>query len=218
MKPLFRIFVFTCFLLCFAVACTSVEEELESDAPGEQDGGPGGGGSATKATAVWKRVSVLRADLSRALELGNAELCQELDALDCFSEVHLAALGGNEPFKQAQYTVIPEPSAISAVAVERVVLAACSNRVDADRALNANARVFTHYSLAGAADATDANFLSQFDDQNTELYRRILARDPSAEELTIMRKLLDGGEQVSHQDLAKLSCFAIATTSEFLFI
>ena len=218
MNSVFQNFLICILMLCLGVACTEEPLELE-DNPGDQNDNPGGGCEGTvKASAVWKRVSVLQADLSRALELSATDLCQELDSLDCFSEVHLAALGGNEPFKQAQYSVIPEPSAITAVAVDRVVLASCANRVDADRALNNEARVFVHYDLSAMADANDNNYLSSFDQQNTDLYRRLLARDPSSQELTIMRKLLNSTNPISNQDIAKLSCYAIASSSEFIFI
>jgi hypothetical protein len=92
---------------------------------------------------------------------------------------------------------------------ERVTLAACTRRVSLDQA--GAPVVFRHVDLgAGALSAGAAGVEAQVD----ELYRRLLSRDPTAEERAAVATLAEG---VSGSDFAKLACFSIGTTTEFLF-
>ena len=168
--------------------------------------------------AHWKRVKAIKHDLAYALDLNEDELCHELGSLSCFDQVHLSALGGNEPFILTQYEPIESPSAISAVVTERVVLAACSNKVDIDQ--QSTATVFTQYDLSAMAEPRNNDYLAALDLQNTLLYQRLLARDPTQEELTLLQELTQDtqGNAISNADVAKLSCFTIATSSEFIFL
>ena len=168
--------------------------------------------------AHWKRVKAIKNDLAYALDLNDDELCHELGSLSCFDQVHLSALGGNEPFILTQYEPIESPSAISAVVTERVVLAACSNKVDIDQ--KGTATVFTQYDLSAMAEPLNSDYLAALDLQNTRLYQRLLVRDPTQEELTLLQSLTQDaqGNAISNADVAKLSCFTIATSSEFIFL
>ena len=51
-------------------------------------------------------------------------------------------------------------------------------------------------------------------EQVDALYRRLLSRDPTDDERTIVASLADGQ---SGADFAKLACFAIGSSTEFLF-
>jgi hypothetical protein len=53
----------------------------------------------------------------------------------------------------------------------------------------------------------------------TALYHRLLARDPTPAELTLVASLADdvNGVPVPPRDFAKLACYAIATTTEAMF-
>jgi len=168
--------------------------------------------------AHWKRVRAIENDLAYALDTPVDQLCQELGTLSCFDQVHLSLLGGNEPFVLTQYEPVESPTAISVVAAERVVLSACSNKVDSDQ--SAQATIFTEYDLSEMSKPTDSAYLAALNAQNTSLYQRLLVRDPTKEELTLLQSLAvnDEGEAVSNSDVAKLSCFAIATSSEFIFL
>ena len=57
------------------------------------------------------------------------------------------------------------------------------------------------------------------DAQITELVRRFHAREPSQAELDLLRQLAEPleGTPVSAREFAKTLCYAVATTTEFVF-
>ena len=162
----------------------------------------------TVETLRWKRVGAFVADLGRALELNGDDLCTELGLLSC-EDLHRLPLGGSDPFGAAIYEAPATPMNTTSVLAERVTLAACSNRVTLDQ--GADPVVFKHVDLsAGSLSSDDAGVSAQVD----ELYRRLLSRDPTDEERTIVASLADGQ---TGADFAKLACFTVGTTTEFLF-
>lgn len=164
----------------------------------------------------WKRYAALENDLAQALELDPGEICQEFGRNSCIEEVHLAPLGGNEPFKTGLLEPSAEPLATTPAVVERVLLSACSKRVELDRQTPEAAKVFTSLDLAARAPAPGSDAARA---TVTELYHRLLARDPLPSEVLAVAQLAqDGaGQSISAVEFASLSCFAIGTTSEFLF-
>lgn len=164
----------------------------------------------------WKRYAAFESDLARALALPREELCRELGSEPCIRKVHLVPLGGNEPLFTGMYEPSAEPLATTPTVVDRVVLTACSNRVARDRAVGADALVFAAFPLDGAAprpDDASARALV------AALFRRLLARDPTDSELEVIAALAADrdGQPVSAAEFAKLACFAIGTSAEFLF-
>jgi hypothetical protein len=90
--------------------------------------------------------------------------------------------------------------------------------VDADtvRPTAADPRVFRNLDLTAASvDRDDPALASDVE----ELYRRLLAREPSEEELELTKGLADPVDGVSPtaRDVAKMACYAVATSTEFLF-
>lgn len=162
---------------------------------------------------VWKRHHAVEQDLARALELPAEELCTELGELNCIREVHLAALGGNDPIGQGLYEPLAGPLVTTPLAIDRVALAACGTRVERDTQAPV---VFTQLDLSGEAPAADS---AAFQDTVTTLYRRLLGRDPQATEMSRFAELRvdDAGASVSAASFAQLACFTIATTTEFLY-
>ncbi len=160
---------------------------------------------------VWKRYRPLEGGLMDGLELTKKELCNEIGTKSCIDEVHLVALGGNEPFNSANHIQATAPTPITSIAIDRVVLAACSKRVEKDKAAGASAVVFKAFPLNGNLPAEAAiNTLS------TELVQRILARDPSAAEL---KALAESAKMFETPDMLALGlCVAIATSSENIFL
>jgi hypothetical protein len=190
------------------LACSSSESGRSSKPTCEPDAG-----TATRESLLWKRGTALTADLARALELAPSELCKELGSKSCL-DVHRVALGSSDPFGSGLLEAVPRPLATTGVVTDRVVISACSARVDADEA--GNAKVFEGVELGSApAPDDDPAFASAV---GTPLYRRLVGRDPSTDELATLSELgRDGsGGPVSRSDFAKLACFAVATTSEFL--
>jgi len=165
---------------------------------------------------LWKRGGALTNDLGRALSLSQDELCTELGTTAC-GEVHRVALGSSDPFGSGLVQAVASPLATSAIATDRVALGACSKRVDLDA--KDKPKVFTNIDLSSGDMPTKQADVAQFaSDVGTLLYRRLLARVPTESELGIIEKLaVDAdGKPVSKIDFVKLTCFAIATTSEFL--
>lgn len=163
-------------------------------------------------TVVWKRTDALLADLAAAMELPRAELCKELGEVDC-GQVHRVALGANDPFEKALYRPFAEPLQTTPLAVERVVLQACSSRSKLDQA--GDAVVFKHFDLSAASVSEDQLALL-----GTELYRRLLGRDPSDKELAAFAalRLDDSGAELPAARVALMACFAVGTSREFLFL
>lgn len=160
---------------------------------------------------VWKRYRAFEQGLSQGLQLSAKDLCYELGSRKCVDEVHLTVLGGNEPYKAGQFDRGQAPTALTAVAVDRVVLSACSQRLELDRKAAGKAVVFKHFALYGPApDRT------KLEAQSQDLYRRILARDPSAAELKVIAGL--GNQGLSNDKLALMLCYAIASSSENLLL
>lgn len=158
----------------------------------------------------WKRVAAFTADLSTALELSDDALCNEVDAFPC-RDVHLVALGGNDPYGAAQYEPVATPLATTPTAVDRVVLAACENAVARDE--SGAPAVFTE--LAPTAEPADPAALTA---QAEALYRRLLARDAEPDELALIAELAFDpmGVPRSAREADVLACFAIGSTTENL--
>lgn len=164
----------------------------------------------------WKRSAAFEADLAAALELAPGDLCSEFGTEPCIRKVHMVPLGGNEPFLTGMLEAAQEPLASTPTVVDRIVLTACANRVARDREAGSKAEVFDAFPLDGKAPApTDKATRTLV----TDLYRRLLARDPAAHEVDRIAALArdEDGKAVGASDFAKLACYAIGTSAEFLF-
>jgi hypothetical protein len=125
--------------------------------------------------------------------------------------IHVISLGGNNPFMGGLLDVLPEPIVITPIALERVALAACGERVARDA--SGTPVVFRHVDLAApTVDATSPGVSATLD----EMYKRLLARLPSAAEREGALSLLSG-PPISGAELARLTCFLVATLPEFAF-
>lgn len=159
---------------------------------------------------VWKRYRAFEHGLTTGLAL-KKDFCLELGNKACIDEVHLTVLGGNEPYKAGQFDRAQAPTALTAVAVDRVVLAACSQRLELDRKAKDSAVVFRHFPLSGEKPSgTAVEALAK------DLYQRILARDPQAAELKVVTDF--AGQGLANDKLALMLCYAIATSSENLLL
>lgn len=180
---------------------------------------PGGGDldpstASTRNRLIWKRHHALVQDLARALELESTELCTELGELDCVHDVHLTSLGGHDPVVQGLYEPVAAPLSTTPLALDRVALAACGRRVQLDREAPA---VFTALALDGDAPAADE---PAFEQTVATLYRRLLGREPTPDEIELHAHLLvdDADGRVAADRFAHLSCFVVVTSAEFSFI
>ncbi|RYZ57400.1 MAG: hypothetical protein EOP07_09985 [Proteobacteria bacterium] len=160
---------------------------------------------------VWKRYRAFENGLVKGLALDKKDFCSELGKESCIDKVHLTVLGGNEPYESGQYERAQTPTALTAVAVDRIVLTACSKRLELDRQAAAAAVVFKHFPLSGAAP--DAKALEA---QTTELYRRLLARNPEANEIAAVEAIR--AQNLTADKLALMLCFAIGTSAENILL
>jgi hypothetical protein len=190
-----------------------------SNANGDGVNAPGLGAAAAYATSqngslLWKRHAAFEADLMRALELKREEVCKELGARDCIRDIHVIALGGNDPFRSGINRPPSQPLSTTSIVVDRVLLSACSARARADKAKPA--KVFTELDLQGPAPRPDAPAV---DATISSLFRRLLARDPRPSETAQIKTLLDPGDDSpqSGEEFATLACFVIGSSLEFLF-
>lgn len=185
----------------------------------------GGGGSedtgaeelqrAQRGELQWKRNVALQRDLMRALELPEDGVCNELGRGSCAREIHHISLGGADPLHVGLYEPLPDTLVSTPIVLDRVVMSACASRASLDR--GGQPVVFTGLDLGAAAAPSPDD--EAFAATVTALYRRLLSRDPEPHELTTLEALTvgDDGEPVSAHDFAVLTCFAIGTSTEFLF-
>jgi hypothetical protein len=166
---------------------------------------------ATRADLRMKRWRQISQDLSGALQLQTDELCREAGNFDC-NEIHVVPMGGIS-VDNGLYAPIDGVSVTTGLAIERVLLSACWTRLERDMAGEQPAVVFTQIPLEDTTlDDTAA------DAQATLLWQRLLARDPSPDELAAARGLHvgiieDGGRNA---EWALSLCVALGTSSEFL--
>ena len=218
MKPLSLLLLTGC-SLDFAADSLSPGEAPDETTGGEDGGGDGGSTTtdpgpayapSVRADLRLKRWRQLSLDLEGALELPEDELCRETGLYDC-TTLHVVPLGGISA-DNGLYAPQEQQSVTTGLAIERLALQACMNRLELDRA----AEVPVVFSLIDldATELADADA----DAQATELWHRLLARDPSAEELEGARALYgstiaEGGDNGAW---AAMLCFALATSTEAL--
>jgi hypothetical protein len=191
--------------------CNADEQASPSSRPGSSDFQV-----SAKNDVLWKRRAALENDLARALELEPASLCIELGRARC-TDVHLMPLGGNDPFESGIFVPASEPLATTPVVIDRVLLSACGQRARLDQQAPAGqAVVFEALDLNGSAPSPDDARVTA---TVAALYRRLLARDPSPDELRVVSDLTmnAASEPIAAVEFAILSCFAVGGSTEFLF-
>jgi hypothetical protein len=188
----------------------------EENPPGGEPpgGGPGAGAVSKKARLKFRGGDRLVTDLAEGLGLPRDEVCKELGAYDC-SIVHKVVLGGVEPYHSTIYEPVPKRAVPSALAVDRVALAACGRRAALDFEAPASALVFGE--IAADPQMGDAALEAVV----ARLYDRLLRRAANAEEKAALvgfaRELSSELGPEAPRRFATLGCFAVATTAEALF-
>ena len=162
-------------------------------------------------TLIWKRYRPFEHALMSGLALSKTEVCMELGKRSCIDEIHLTVMGGNEPYQNAQYERAQSPTILTSVAVERVVLAACEQRLSKDKSLGSQAAVFNQFPISDQKVSK-----KKIRAQARNLYNRLLARDPNDDEIDVIFELLD--MNMSAEKIALSMCFVIGTQAENLFL
>lgn len=143
--------------------------------------------------------------LSRGLGLEPSEICSELGTYDCIENAHRIALGGVEPYQLRFNRPLRTLPVTSLMAVERVVLSACTTATARDPSLNGRARGTPKEELRVVVES---------------LYSRLLQREASAAEAKALLDFFDEVQPNSSDpvhDWAVLACFAVGTSVEALF-
>lgn len=210
-------------------ACTSDSEDVvlstdpspASDAGGFDAGNPppAANVSASKRQRLrFKGAERFRNDIAQALSLSPNEVCTELGQFDCVEFVHTITLGGVEPYVLGVNSPSENTNATTPLAVERVALAACANRVDKDLQAPNEAVLTSGLTFRdGKLDLGTPGPTSFVEN----LYRRSLLRNPTERELAhhleLYRAVEADGQDRPGRDWAVLSCFAVLTSEEGLF-
>jgi len=184
--------------------------------PGEEEPSPPTGPNydlgepvSVRGDLKMKRWRQIHLDLQGALELPADDICNETGIYDC-RVLHNVPLGGIN-IENGLFRPVDGLSVSTGLAIERFVMQACANRASEDLLLEEPV-VFTL-----APDATEIA-RDEADALITDLYRRLLARDPLPEELDAVFSLhegivADGGRNL---EWAWMACFAIGTSTEAL--
>jgi hypothetical protein len=166
-----------------------------------------------RANLRFKRGRRLKNDLARALKLAPEAVCRELDQYDCVDRVHTVPLGEVEPYVRGIFDAPAQTGAPTPLAVDRVVLAACSAAVERDLTEGGEGLFVgvDRHTISPAAQA----------DSVGALYRAALQRVPTEDEVAHLQRLYESlsarGAEPLGQTWATLSCFAVFTTVEALF-
>ncbi len=174
---------------------------------------------ATRAQLRFKGAARLREEYARILRLPTDALCKELGLYDCVTEIHQIALGGVEPYKANIFVPFPGVAVGAPLAVERLALSACGERVRRDLATPEAAIFFGRLPVdaAGALSSIDA---PEVDAALTRLFREALLREPTRADLDVVKGLYaevaaEAGEAPA-RTWATLACTTVLTTTEAL--
>jgi hypothetical protein len=175
----------------------------------------------TRNHLLWKRARAFEQGIGESLLLSKDEVCKELGRASCVDDVHLVALGGNDPFQQGMHEPLAEPTATTPIAVERIALSACQTSVAKDAA-RAVPLLFLDLDLRADAPAfvlDDSSAQQASEDAARRVGQRLLARDLSDAELHMLSALRvdEAGTPVQPREYAISMCFALATLTEVVF-
>jgi len=155
-------------------------------------------------------------DLSAALEMPREEICKELGQYDCFRDAFRIVLGGVDAANLGLNEPLAQEALTAPIALDRVALHVCVNRVGKDLADPAHAVLLK--GVKGDARPSPAWMKRTAND----IYGRILSRDPSPSEtakLVAFYKTVEAqapaGERT--KDWVALGCFAVASSVENVF-
>jgi hypothetical protein len=166
--------------------------------------------ASSRARVKRKSPALLASDLGQSLDLARVDLCRELGSHDCF-EAHDVLLGGVEPYELRVDEPLATPTVAAPMAVDRIVLSACGERVARDFAEPDAAVVFAEVAAGTPGDDARAAVAKR-------LYERLLARPARSSEIDALVAFhAELGAGAEARDWAQLACYAVATTTEFLF-
>ena len=186
-------------------------------------GGTGGGAEtfavSSKAQLRFKRNERLANEIAAGLGLAPGAVCNELGLYPCATLVHPLPLGGVDAYNIGLYEPVARTGLTSPIVVDRIALAACTQRVINDLQTPATAVVFKGVTLdaAGKLDIESPEVSASLD----VLYERILLRPPTAAEVGHLKGLYADVVATAKPEPGRawmmLSCFAVVSSVESLF-
>jgi len=162
-------------------------------------------------------------DLSANLSIPREEICKELSRYDCMTDAFRIVLGGVEAPNLLVNDPIEDAALTSPIAVDRLALHVCTNRVRMDKEKPAEAVLFKAgaFGREGRAKGPEIAWLNSTADA---IYGSVLLRTPSAREvqnLAAYYAQVAEGRSANSPDVAAdwvtLSCFAVASSLEAVF-
>lgn len=160
-----------------------------------------------RASVKRKAPEAFARDLSRGLGIGESALCLELSLYDC-TAAHRIALGGVDPYDRAVYEPLAEPGISSPLAIDRIALGACGERVARDFA--GEQQMFGEIT-DGTATPEERALVAE------RLVRSLLRRTGEPHEIEAIVALADHPAVPDARTWGQLACFAVATTLENVF-
>ncbi|WP_426752025.1 hypothetical protein [Myxococcus sp. Y35] len=187
----------------------------------EPDSGtPDAVAKSTRNNLRFKGPERLTADFAAALELPPEQLCSELGLYPCTTSVHTVTLGGVDPYGSGIYEPLPVTGVTTPIAVDRLALASCSQRVALDVGRPSEAVIFKGLMLDARGRLVDRQGKLVQDAVNA-LYQRGLQRDALASEVDTWVQLAAEIESSSSlrpgRDWMTAVCFAVLSSAESVF-
>jgi hypothetical protein len=192
-----------------APACTS-DDPAKPPAPAPTASGIA---ASTHNRVKFKGGKRIVADMASGLALETKDVCRELSTYECES-IARVNLGGIEPYNLGVIQPLPERSAASMNAIDRLALSACEERAKRDFATPNTAVVFREVTAEIANEDQKKAVIHR-------LYTRLLGREPSSRESDVLLKFhaqLQTSEGAkANRRFATYACFAVATSEEAIF-
>jgi hypothetical protein len=205
--------------LLAALALLGCDDSSSPDGDGPSTGGAGPDLPPTSNNAALKLKAGLRFrnDVAQALDL-DPMFCSELGIADC-SAVHFIILGGADAFGSGLYQPLPETTATSPLAFDRIAISGCLQRAALDLDSPDAASIFVGLAVDadGGMDPASPAAAAAVE----RLYRKGLSRNPTAAEAKAVLDMYDAieeqGSPAPARDWAALGCFAVLTSMENVF-
>ncbi|MEZ5938431.1 MAG: hypothetical protein R3C52_09435 [Hyphomonadaceae bacterium] len=162
-------------------------------------------------------------DLSANLQIPRDEICKELSQYDCMTDAFRIVLGGVEAPNLLVNDPIESAALTSPIALDRVALHVCTNRVKLDQEKPEQAVLFQAgaFGKKDKAKKPDPAWMHQTADT---IYGSVLMRTPSEQEVQNLVSFYDqvrDGRAANSKEVAAdwvtLSCFAVASSLEAVF-
>ncbi len=207
------------FALIVALALAGCDDSSSPDGDGPVTGGAAPDLPPTSNNAALKLKAGLRFrnDVAQALDL-DPLFCSELGLADC-AAVHSIILGAADAFGSGLYEPLPETTATSPLAFDRIAVSGCLQRATLDLGNPGAASIFIGLGVdaEGGMDPASAEAAAAVE----RLYRKGLSRNPTASEskavLDMYAAIEEQGSDAPARDWATLGCFAVLTSMENVF-